>query len=127
MPFKADLEYRFDKCYDCVYMRKVPGNAHIKCVFNWVDAMIDGKVRGIPFVIAYGIEKGWYEFPLLFDPTWMALPCQGYSNDIVYYQKEEMKYQILTLMECKKLQFNSRPPKELWEKYIKSWEEQKDE
>lgn len=56
-------------CYQCKHKRNVPGNCHIECVNH------DYKMTGDP----HGIKKGWFMYPLLFDPTWMTKKCDNYS------------------------------------------------
>jgi hypothetical protein len=59
-------------CYKCVHRLDVPGDAHSRC--NNVDA----KVEGHP----HGIKKGWFIWPLNFDPTWLT-SCDGFSDNPV--------------------------------------------
>lgn len=64
-----------DKCYTCAYKRKVPGDAHIRCSFRWSESNLTPP-PGNP----YGVSRGWYIFPLLFDPVWMIEECLGYES-----------------------------------------------
>lgn len=57
-------------CYQCVNMRKVPGNYHIRC------ANPDPNMTGHP----HGIRMGWFIYPLLFDPVWMTKECSNYTD-----------------------------------------------
>lgn len=57
-------------CYNCKNSREVPGNAHIKCVKP------DANMRGNQ----HGIKKGWFMYPLLFDPVWMEKECSNFES-----------------------------------------------
>ena len=59
-----------DECYSCKHKREVPGNAHIQCVKPDPD-MVGNK---------HGIEKGWFMYPLLFDPVWKEKDCCNFEN-----------------------------------------------
>ena len=58
----------YNECYSCQNKREVPGNTHIKCVDPDPD-MTGHK---------HGIEKGWYVYPVLFDPVWKTNMCSNY-------------------------------------------------
>lgn len=57
-------------CYTCVHRREVPGSCHSRC--NNTAANVTGD--------KHGISKGWFIWPLNFDPTWLDA-CDGLSND----------------------------------------------
>ena len=59
-------------CYKCKHKRDVPGNAHISCVNP--DVNMSGN--------AYGVENGWFLYPFLFDPTWMAKECCNFEEKV---------------------------------------------
>lgn len=59
-----------DNCYECAFKENVPGNAHIKC------ANPDPHMTGDP----HGIKKGWFFYPLLFDPTWKTRVCCNFKK-----------------------------------------------
>lgn len=59
-----------NECYDCSHAREVSGNAHIRCVRP------DAGMRGD----RHGIERGWFMYPLLFDPTWKAKRCSNFER-----------------------------------------------
>jgi len=48
-------------CNKCMFSREVPGNTHIECIRKNV------KLTGAE---KHGIDKGWFYFPVLFDPIW---------------------------------------------------------
>jgi len=56
------------ECYSCIHMREVPGDAHIKCVMP--DADMVGEL--------HGVKKGWFMYPLLFDPVWKRKRCSNF-------------------------------------------------
>ena len=56
-------------CFDCVHRRTIPGNANTRC--NNSDAKVEGNL--------IGIKRGWFLWPLNFDPTWLV-SCNGFSN-----------------------------------------------
>lgn len=56
-------------CYQCIHARGVPGNAHIAC------AKPCATMTGHP----HGIERGWFMYPVLFDPTWRTAECSNYE------------------------------------------------
>jgi len=58
------------KCLTCVHRRDVPGSAHSRC--NNVSAIVKGD--------EHGIKKGWFTWPLDFDPVWL-ISCDGYSDN----------------------------------------------
>lgn len=57
-------------CGECAHRRSIPGDAHTRC--NNHEAMVKGNPRGI--------KKGWFNWPLNFDPTWLE-ECDGFSTD----------------------------------------------
>jgi hypothetical protein len=52
-----------------VHRRNVPGDCHIAC------ALPDPHMTGN----AHGIERGWFFYPLLFDPTWKTKLCANWE------------------------------------------------
>lgn len=59
-----------NECYSCVHKTNVPGNCHIRC--QRPDPQMTGH--------AHGIERGWFIYPLLFDPVWKTKPCSNYEE-----------------------------------------------
>jgi len=57
-------------CYDCIHRMNLSGNAHSRC--NNHDAAVSGN--------SHGIRKGWFRWPLNFDPTWL-ISCDGFSDN----------------------------------------------
>lgn len=56
-------------CYKCKYRGEIPGDAHSRC------GNIQAKVEGD----SYGIKKGWFFWPLNFDPVWLE-NCDGFKK-----------------------------------------------
>lgn len=59
-----------NNCYGCVYKRDVPGNCHISC--SNPDLDMTGKDRAI--------QKGWFFYPMLFDPIWATKKCANFEK-----------------------------------------------
>lgn len=65
------------QCWDCAYRGPgFPGNAHIGCRFDFNKANLPQ-----PAGDQHGIRKGWYIFPVNFDPVWMIEKCEGHSTE----------------------------------------------
>jgi hypothetical protein len=58
-----------NECYKCVHRLEIPGNAHTRC--NNHNAKVSGS--------EHGIRKGWFAWPLNFDPVWLE-SCNGFSD-----------------------------------------------
>lgn len=56
-------------CHTCAHAREVPGNCHILCAKPC--ASVTGN--------KHGIERGWFMYPMLFDPTWRTNECANYE------------------------------------------------
>ena len=69
-------------CYQCKHRGNVPGSAHSSCQHPAVE---DKKFElAVLFAVApdafsdtvianrHGIDKGWFVWPLDFDPTWLG-------------------------------------------------------
>ena len=83
------------KCRDCIHMRTIPGNAHIRCAHPSIKTKNEGFAGimgllggGLPVEAPKelnikanptGIAGGWFMFPLNFDPTWL-LNCDGFTK-----------------------------------------------
>jgi hypothetical protein len=63
-------------CYSCAYKGSVPGSAHSSCRFNWTKS--NNKP---PSAAIHGIQSGWYNFPIDFDPVWQESLCESYSTE----------------------------------------------
>ena len=67
---QVDAGKASDECYECKYKQNVPGNSHIECTNP--DPYMTGD--------AYGIRKGWFIYPVLFDPTWKTKTCSNFKK-----------------------------------------------
>ena len=52
-------------CNQCAYKGENPGNAHIRCRFDWRNSELKSPT-GNP----RGVKRGWWIFPLNYDPVW---------------------------------------------------------
>lgn len=86
-------------CYHCVYRREAPGSAHSRCEHPEAKAAIKdnplaevlaifgGVGRGPGLHVRaigvtgdpHGIARGWFNWPLDFDPTWLRT-CDGFEE-----------------------------------------------
>jgi len=57
------------ECWECIHKKAVPGNAHIGC------ANPDLLMTGDP----HGIRRGWFFYPLVFDPVWKTKLCHNFT------------------------------------------------
>ena len=64
------MNNREDNCYECKHKRNVPGNAHIMCMKP------DPDMTGDP----YGIQNGWFVYPVVFDPVWKTKICSNHEK-----------------------------------------------
>lgn len=91
------------KCYSCIYRGNIEGNAHSRCnhpenkksdnPLAEVLAIFAGVGRAAPIANinalkklniqadAYGIQRGWFNWPYNFDPVWLR-NCDGYKEKI---------------------------------------------
>ena len=58
------------ECWKCAHKRVVPGNCHIQCVKP------DHNMTGND----HGIRRGWFMYPLLFDPVWKTKLCSNFES-----------------------------------------------
>ena len=74
-------------CYKCKYRGNVPGDAHSCCCYPGNDTNIfailsqSNMLQAIKLEIkadAYGIRRGWFLWPINFDPVWLK-NCKGYT------------------------------------------------
>lgn len=86
---EAEVDMDRPNCYKCAYRGEVPGSCHSSC--NHPEAKLDANkiidiLRGAtPMPIsklgvegnAHGIRKGWFAWPVNFDPVWL-LSCNGF-------------------------------------------------
>ena len=63
-------------CEGCAYKRTIAGDAHYRCVFNWLKmpTEVPGNVRGGPRTMR------WFNFPFNYDPVWGPDECPARSE-----------------------------------------------
>ena len=59
-----------NNCWNCKHKRNISGDAHIQCVKP------DPEMKGNP----HGIKKGWFFYPINFDPVWMEKKCSNFER-----------------------------------------------
>lgn len=64
-------------CCSCAYKGNVPGSAHTECKLDWENMDVLP-----PKGNEHGIKKGWYLFPIDFDPVWQIEECKGFSETL---------------------------------------------
>jgi len=57
------------ECWSCDHMRAIPGDTHIVC------AKPDPAMTGD----SHGVARGWFGYPLCFDPLWKTKLCNNYT------------------------------------------------
>ena len=62
-------------CYDCIHKGSIPGDAHIRCKFNW-----SASDKKPPKADPHGRVNGWYYFPINFDPAWQQEECSAFQS-----------------------------------------------
>ena len=58
-------------CYKCKHRGSVPGDRHSCCLH---PRQFELEIQGHP----HGIAKGWFIWPLNFDPIWLEA-CDGFE------------------------------------------------
>ena len=58
-----------------VVQGNVSGDAHICCNFNWRKSELKP-----PKPNPHGVQKGWYIFPVNFDPAWQQEECKAHAD-----------------------------------------------
>ena len=66
-----------NNCYNCGYRGELPSNAHSRCKFDWAKSDLSE-----PQGKAWGIQHGWWHFPVNFDPVWMLGECEAHSENV---------------------------------------------
>lgn len=65
-------------CNGCAYRKTIPGNAHIRCTFDWIGASDEIKSQ-FPEPHSERVRH-WFVFPLNYDPTWGPNECPAKSD-----------------------------------------------
>jgi hypothetical protein len=71
-------------CYKCKHRRNIPGDAHSSCArigdpFLGFATVMSGKNPLNIKANQYGVERGWFNWPLNFDPIWLE-SCDGFEK-----------------------------------------------
>lgn len=61
---------KLNECYRCKHRGEVNYSAHSFC--KKPDSGMTGE--------KHGIEKGWFNYPINFDPCWKALMCNNFEE-----------------------------------------------
>lgn len=82
-------------CYDCQWRGTIPGDSHSRCLHpsikypaqrsflkdiiamlegQFLEAIVELDINGDP----HGIRRGWFFWPVNFDPTWLR-SCNGFE------------------------------------------------
>lgn len=82
-----------NNCYNCQWMSRLPGTAHITCRNPLVV-----QIGGIAMLLLmtqmpqefrqalgfsanqHGFNNGWFDWPLLYDPVWMEGECKLFEG-----------------------------------------------
>jgi hypothetical protein len=81
---ETNADPRKAKCSECKHRQEIPGNAHILCTALGPAGFLQVALTGFPpkvrthigdipliYAIEIGIEKGYFAWPLNFDPHWL--------------------------------------------------------
>ena len=82
-----------NECYKCKYRGTVMGSVHSKCQHPKlggktnekyaIEALLGGPVHWLAVLgvvgDSHGIENGWFNWPLDFDPVWLK-SCNGFEE-----------------------------------------------
>lgn len=61
-------------CYGCAYRQEIPGDAHSRCVFNWMQKDPEGLVVKFTERVTRRTQQ-WFRFPFNYDPVWGPDEC----------------------------------------------------
>jgi hypothetical protein len=60
-------------CEKCAYRRSIPGDSHLRCVFDWMAHDLFGLV-GMFRDVTPKVAR-WFRFPFNYDPMWGPNEC----------------------------------------------------
>lgn len=66
---KRVIDMKKPNCYSCIHRRDLIGNCHSSCSNHKANVSAN----------RHGINNGWFQWPLNFDPTWLTA-CDGYEE-----------------------------------------------
>ena len=67
-------------CEKCAYRKDTPGDAHSRCVFNWMAHDLMGLAVLIAKAHLTPTTARWFQFPFNFDPIWGADECPNLAE-----------------------------------------------
>jgi hypothetical protein len=67
-------------CKGCAYREGIPGGAHSRCVFDWVNKTPDKFVALIESAKLTPRTAQWFRFPFNYDPTWGPDLCPNFAE-----------------------------------------------
>jgi len=68
-------------CQNCAYKKNIPGNTHIRCVFDWAkEPEMIASFQAENQVSAHA--RQWFSFPFNYDPCWGADRCAAHSTEL---------------------------------------------
>ena len=65
----------------CAYRRTIPGNCHIRCVFDWSQEPELVKQFQAENQVSDHVRQ-WFAFPFNYDPVWGADECPARSETL---------------------------------------------
>lgn len=96
---EEDLSRKKPSCYECAHRGTLPGNTHSKCLHPKIKDSAEDPLANVLGMLAsvgrtsplplpeknplnikgseHGIKKGWFNWPVNFDPVWL-LNCDGF-------------------------------------------------
>ena len=86
-------------CKGCAYRESIPGDAHIRCVFDWFPPeRLDAFVRLHADVPARAAQ--WFRFPFNYDPVWGPNECasRAETRDPANVAKPNLLADLLSLL-----------------------------
>ena len=78
-------------CYKCKYRSNVPGDRHSQCLYPGNEDTlltmfgihtknnVNNAIQLNIMAAAHGVSKGWFNWPMNFDPIWLR-NCDGFQS-----------------------------------------------
>jgi len=81
-------------CHTCPFKQNIPGDCHVACGHPVVNGknqfiVLSAVMRGSGHLLTqplglifseYGIQSGWCNFPINYDPAWLSGECKLRSH-----------------------------------------------
>jgi hypothetical protein len=83
-------------CHGCAYRTTVPGDAHIRCTFDWPIHDVEGLIA----MFRTPRTAKWFRFPFNYDPLWGpdACPQRAATADPVKVAKPNPWADLVSLL-----------------------------